>query len=211
MDGGGSQANRFKYTLWSPVYDRFARVFDRMRRRSLEVAAVLPGERVLLVGAGTGLDLEYLPREACITAIDITPAMIERLRTRARGLGVDVDARVMDGQALAFPDASFDVAVLHLIVAVVPDPVRCLREVERVLRPGGRAVVLDKFVPDDREPTLGQRLANPVMRFFGTEITRKLGAILSESRLRVAHEEPLAMNGYYKVVLLRKPNAGEAV
>lgn len=207
VDSGGSQPNRFKYTLWSPVYDRFARVFDRMRRRSLEVASVQPGERVLLLGAGTGLDLEYLPREARITAIDITPAMIERLKHRARELGMDVDVRVMDGQALAFPDASFDTVVLHLIVAVIPYPVRCLREVERVLRPGGRAVVLDKFVPDDREPTLGQRLLNPVMRFFGTEITRKLGVLMSETGLRMVHEEPLAMNGFYKVAVLCKPDA----
>jgi ubiquinone/menaquinone biosynthesis C-methylase UbiE len=90
----------------------------------------------------------------------------------------------MDGHALKFPDASFDAVILHLIVAVIPDPVKCLREAARVLRPGGRAVIFDKFVPDDQRPPLALRLPNPLTSLFGTEITRKLGPLLAESGLQ---------------------------
>lgn len=66
------------------------------------MAAIQPGERLLILGAGTGQDSEFLPRDAAITAIDITPAMIARLEGRARRLGLSVNAKVVDGQALEF-------------------------------------------------------------------------------------------------------------
>ena len=196
---------RINYTLWAPLYDHFVRkVFGARRRRSLELLEVQSGQRLLIVGAGTGLDLEYLPPalNLSITAIDLTPAMLRRLQARARLLGLTVDTQVMDGQVLTFPDASFDLVVLHLIMAVIPEPMRCIREVARVLRPGGRVVVLDKFIPDEQRPPWLMRLLNPLTRFGGTEITRKLGPILSEVPLRIVHQEPAGFHGFMKIVLL---------
>jgi ubiquinone/menaquinone biosynthesis C-methylase UbiE len=97
-----------------------------------------------------------------VTAIDLTPTMIRRLTRRAARLGLPLDARVMDAHELNYADGSFDVVILHLILAVVPDPVKCIREVQRVLRPGGRAVVLDKFVSEGASPGFVRRLFNPV-------------------------------------------------
>lgn len=182
---------RITYTLWAPVYNLLVKpLFGQKRRRSIALLNLKPGQRVLLVGAGTGLDLDFLSPDAHIVATDLTPAMIRRLQRRAAQLGLNVDARVMDGQALDFPDASFDAVILHLIVAVIPDPARCLREAARVLRPGGRAVIFDKFVPDDQPPPLTLRLLNPLTRLFGTEITRKLGPLLTQANLHLTHQEP---------------------
>ena len=197
--------NRIRYTFWAPVYNLVARQLNRKRRRALEIVALQPGERVLIVGAGTGLDLDFIPPGPIITATDLTPAMISRLRRRAQRLGLPVDARVMDGHALEFPDASFDVVILHFIVAVIPDPVRCVREAARVLRPGGRAVILDKFVPDEGQPPLLLRLAGPVMRILASDVTRRLGPILAASPdLRVVQDESTGFRGFLRIVLLRK-------
>ncbi|MGE5607846.1 MAG: class I SAM-dependent methyltransferase [Bacillota bacterium] len=197
---------RFSYTLWAPVYDLIVKpLFGPKRRRSIELLDLKAGERVLLVGAGTGLDLEYLPPGPVVVATDLTPAMIARLQRRAERLGMNVDARVMDGHALKFPDASFDAVILHLIVAVIPDPVKCLKEVARVLRPGGRAVIFDKFVPDDQRSPLVLRLLNPLTSLFGTEITRKLGPLLAQAGLRSVREEPAGVGGLLKIALVRKP------
>ena len=195
---------RICYTAWSPVYNRLVAPFNAKRRRSLELANPQPGERVLIVGAGTGLDLDHLPPGLSVSAIDLTPAMIFRLRRRAGRLGLAVDARVMNAQALDFPDASFDLVILHLILAVLPDPVRCLQEVQRVLRPGGRAVILDKFVKEQGTPPLGLRLLNPLMSLFGTQLTRRLPPILAATNLRVIHDEPATKSGYFRIVLLEK-------
>ena len=195
---------RFCYSLWSPFYDILVRGFVGWRRRSLELVDLQAGERVLIVGAGTGSDLQFIDPGPKITAIDVTKAMLRKLRRRARRRGLTVDAQVMDGQAMDFADGSFDVVILHLILAVIPDPVRCARESARVLRPGGRIVILDKFVADDRRPPLVLRLVNPVLKALGTNINRKLGPILEGTALRIVRQEPAGLGGFFKIVLLRK-------
>ncbi|HWI60693.1 MAG TPA: methyltransferase domain-containing protein [Symbiobacteriaceae bacterium] len=195
--------NRIRYTVISPVYDSFVK-FGRQRRRSAELLDIQPGEKVLILGAGTGADLPFLPEHAEITAVDITPAMLERLRSRAAGLGRRVDARVMDGQALDLPEGQFDVVILHLILAVIPDPIACIREAERVLRPGGRAVIFDKFLADGDRPSLGRHLLNMVANFVATNINRQLGPILGATALQVEHQEPAGWGGVLQTVVVRK-------
>lgn len=198
--------NRVRYTLLAPLYDRVAG-FRPQRKRSLEVLDARPGERILIDGCGTGADLAFIPAGVEVTATDLTPAMVQRTRHRALILGRPVDARVMDAQALGFPDAAFDAVVLHLILAVVPDPVAAVREAARVLRPGGRAVVFDKWVPDDADPSLGRRAANVVARVVATEITRKLGPLADAAGLKVEHRESIGRGGFFSIALLRKPPA----
>jgi phosphatidylethanolamine/phosphatidyl-N-methylethanolamine N-methyltransferase len=196
---------RITYTFWAPGYDFFAWIFRRRRVRAIQLLALQPQERVLIVGAGTGLDLPLLRRDLHVTAVDLTPAMIRRLTMRAARLGLPLDARVMDAHELDYADGSFDVVLLHLILAVVPDPVKCIREVQRVLRPGGRAVVLDKFVPEGASPGFVRRLFNPVAQFFFTDMTRKLGAIIQAApALRVTHDEPAGWGGFFRIALLQK-------
>lgn len=195
---------RLCYTLWSPFYDLLVLWFSAWRRRSINLADLKAGERVLIVGAGTGLDLEFIASGVSITAIDVTPAMLWRLRHRARRLGREVDVRVMDGQALDFPDGIFDVVILHLILAVIPDPVRCARESARVLRLGGRAVVMDKFLADERPVPPVLRLINPLLKVLGTNVNRRLGPILEGSGLRIVHQDAVGPGGFFKIILLRK-------
>jgi phosphatidylethanolamine/phosphatidyl-N-methylethanolamine N-methyltransferase len=195
--------NRLRYTLWAPLYDRAVR-FGRQRRRSVGLLELRPGERVLIVGAGTGADLPFIPEGVDVVAGDITPAMVARIRRRAARLGREVRAEVMDGQALPFPDAVFDAVVMHLIVAVIPDPAACLREAARVLKPGGRAVVFDKFVPDAGRASLVRRAANVVARVVATHLTRRLGPLLEGTGLVVEHREPAALGGAFEIALLRR-------
>ncbi|HOB76118.1 MAG TPA: methyltransferase domain-containing protein [Phycisphaerae bacterium] len=207
MTGLRTSWKRVTYTACAPVYNLLVWPLSRMRRASIQRLDLRPGEKVLIVGAGTGLDLDYLPSGTDITAIDLTPAMLARLRRRAERLGLAVNARILDGHTLDFPDNSFDAAILHLILAVIPDPVRCVREVARVLRPGGRAVIMDKFIPDKkRTPAIAQML-NPVLDFLGTNVSRKLGPILAGSGLEVVRDEPAGFFGYFRIVLTEKTRA----
>ena len=196
--------NRIRYTLWAPFYDWVVR-FRRQRQRSIGLLDLQPGERVLVVGAGTGADLPYIPEGVEIVAIDLTPAMVDRIRRRATRLGRAVDAQVGNAQAMEFPDASFDALVLHLILAVVPDPTGAIREAERVLRPGGRAAVFDKWVPDDRRASLPRRMLNLLANLLATDVTRQLGPLLARTRLQVERREPAALGGAFEIALLRKP------
>jgi ubiquinone/menaquinone biosynthesis C-methylase UbiE len=199
--------DRIRYSIWAPVYDALARVagFDEARRVSIERLRLETGDRALIVGAGTGLDLEFLPSGVEVAAIDVTPAMLRRLERRAAAAGRSVTARVMDARDLAFPDASFDGVVMHLILAVMPQPERGLREAVRVLKPGGRIAVFDKFLRDDERPSVKRRLLNLIARPLFTDINRRLGPLVTGTEATIERDEPVAFGGAYRVATLLKP------
>jgi ubiquinone/menaquinone biosynthesis C-methylase UbiE len=199
--------HRVRYSLYAPFYDLFAAnpVYRRGRARSIAMAQLAPGERVLLAAAGTGLDLELLPRGIEIAAIDWSPAMLERLRTRAARLGLQVDARLMDAARLEFPDASFDCVLLHLALAVVPDPAAAIREAARVLRPGGRVAIFDKFLGDGARPSPLRRAANAVTGLIATEINLQLGPLLATAGLELRGREPAGFGGLFVAARAERP------
>lgn len=197
--------NKFRYTLWAPGYDLVGRVFDDSRQRSVESLEIHPGDKVLIIGAGTGLDLPYLPADCEITAIDLTPSMLEKLGKRANSLGLKVEARVMDGQSLSFDPATFDKVILHLILAVIPDPYSCIREAYRVLKPGGEAVVFDKFVPTGKKISWRRRFSNFFANIIASDLTRYLEDILDKSGFRVISDQPAGWKGNFRLVKLVKP------
>jgi len=191
---------RLRYTIWAPHYDRVTK-FHAERRRSIALLGLQPGEKVLIVGCGTGADLPFLPDDVAVLATDYTPAMLDQARARARP---NVQFRPMDGRALDLPDGSFDAAILHMVLEVVPEPTRCLAEVGRVLRPGGRVAVFDKFLPDGARPAWPRRAALALLDTVFTATNRQLSEILAASRapLDVVHDEPAG--GSYRYVLLRR-------
>lgn len=196
--------NRGVYAVWAPFYDVLVRMLEEKRRYALQLASLNGGEKVLIIGAGTGLDLPYLPPDCEITAVDITPAMTKRLVQRADKLGLRVDCRIMDAQCLDIPDESFDVVILHFVLAVIPDPTRAIQEAARVLKPAGRVIILNKFVPDDSRPSKLTRFVNLGVRLVATDITCSLGPLVTASGLQRKHEETLGVGGFFKVAILEK-------
>lgn len=199
--------NRFRYSLYAPIYDPWvgrAPVFTRGRRKAHALAAIQPGETVLLVAAGTGLDLPLLPPGVRVIAGDIAPGMLRRLRSRAAQLGLDVRVTEMDAARLPLPDASVDCVLLHLALAVVPDPVAAIREAVRVLRPDGRISVFDKFLPDDRRPSLLRRLVDVVANVIATTVNRQLGPLAQAAGLRIVTREPAGLGVLFVAARLEK-------
>src|SRR5450759_2427618 len=96
------------------------------------------GPRILEIGVGTGKNMPYWPSDAQMTAIDLTPGMLDIARQHAKNLDVSADLRLGDAQALDFPDASFDTIVATFVFCSVPDPVLGLRELSRVVQPNGQ-------------------------------------------------------------------------
>jgi len=133
--------NRTRYRLYAPVYDVVARPLEAGRQRAIERLDLGPDDRILILGSGPGVDLEHLPPDSHVTAIDAAPEMVERTAARAEALGRDVDARVGDAQNVSLPDDSYDAVLLHLVLSVVPDPHAVAAETARVLRTDGHVSI----------------------------------------------------------------------
>ena len=193
---------RRAYTIWATIYDPLTRFLRASRRRSIGLLDLRSWDSVLLVGCGTGPDFEFLPRETACTAVDLTPAMLRRAAAKVGDRRIRLEE--MDAMDLRFPDATFDKTILHLILAVVPDPVRTLREAERVTKPGGHLVVLDKFWNRGHRPPLPLRLASAVFGRYVTAVDRNFHTILARTSLEVLQEVPIGFAGLYHAYLLKK-------
>jgi ubiquinone/menaquinone biosynthesis C-methylase UbiE len=193
---------KHSYTLIAPFYDAaIARVTHAPRARSLNALPSEPG-RVLLAGVGTGLDLPHLPAQHHYVGLDLTHAMLRRALPRASH--VDFTPVQGDAQHLPFADASFDSVVLHLILAVVPEPAYCVAEIERVLKPGGQALIFDKFLRRGQAAVL-RRMINPVVRRLATRLDVVFEDVLSAAPgLSLEFDEPALAGGWFRMIRLRK-------
>jgi ubiquinone/menaquinone biosynthesis C-methylase UbiE len=152
------------------LYDRQASRYDRMI--AVVEALLFGGGRqwacgrasgeVLEVAVGTGRNLAIYPADVRLTGIDLSPRMLDRARDRAAALGRDVDLRVADAQDLPFADAVFDTVVCTLGLCSIPDERAAVREMHRVLRPGGRLLLLEHVRSPIRAVRIGQELVEPL-------------------------------------------------
>ena len=194
---------KHSYTLIAPVYDAIIRrPLAATRRRSL---AALPADkpcRILVDGIGTGLDLPHLPSLHEYVGIDLTAAMLRRAQARIGPL--DASLVQGDSQRLPFRNECFDHAILHLIVAVVPDGTAVLQEASRVLKTAGRIFLLDKFLRrGERAPA--RRLLNALTRHIATRTNVVFEQVVEKvPQLRVVRDEPALLGGWLRLIELRK-------
>jgi SAM-dependent methyltransferase len=134
--------------------------------RSESLAQV--GGAVLEIGFGTGLNLPHYPESVRrITTVDPNPGMGRRARPRIAASGIVVEERVLSGEDLPFADAWFDCAVSTWTLCSIPEPHRAVREIYRVLKPGGRFFFLEHGLGADPRVRVWQRRLNPIQRRLG--------------------------------------------
>ena len=197
--------NRFIYRLWAPVYDSTVnRLFMPGRKRALELLDLQPRERVLIVGVGTGADLPLLPAAVEATGIDLSPEMLAKARLKLGRCAASVKLIEGDAQVLLVDPASFDAVILNLILSVIPDGGACLRSALHALKPGGRAVVFDKFLPEGQEPSPVRKLLNFFSTLLGTDINRRMSDLMKDLPCVMTRNEPGIAGGMYRVILLNK-------
>jgi len=191
----------------APRYDRRISFYEKVLfsgdRRW--VCSQAEGE-VLEIGVGTGRNLEHYPPGVRLTGIDISPPMIDIARQRAGQLGRDIDLRVADAQALDFPDQSFDTVVCTLSLCSIPDDRQAVREVSRVLRPGGRFL----FVEHVRSPVLPVRVVQRAIdgiavRTQGDHLVREPLEHMQAENFRIERIERLRW-GIVERGVARKPS-----
>jgi ubiquinone/menaquinone biosynthesis C-methylase UbiE len=141
--------------------------------------------RVLFLAVGTGLDIQFFPPRQEVVALDISPRMLERSRPRALKYEGKVSLVQADAHALAFPDHSFDQVFTSCTFCSVPDPVRGLRELRRVLKPGGELRMFEHTGSRWFPFSLMLHLMNPVTRRFGPELIRNTPRNVQRAGFRI--------------------------
>jgi phosphatidylethanolamine/phosphatidyl-N-methylethanolamine N-methyltransferase len=174
------------------VYEKLAVVYDWVfgptlhagRLQAFQRMATSPGDRILEVGVGTGINLSLYPRDCNITGIDLSESMLEKAHERVAEKGMrNVRLQQMDASRLTFPDDAFDIVYAPYLISVVPDPVQVALEMRRVCRPGGRIIILNHFRSPNRLMSWGERLLSPFTIHIGFKSDLDLPAFLAQADL----------------------------
>ena len=167
-------------------YDRIAPYFEMMEAMMeglffkswrKKLWSKVEGHHILEVGVGTGKNFEYYPPGARVTAIDFSPAMLKQASQKKAQKAVKVDLDLMDIQSLAFADSSFDTVIASFVFCSVPQPLKGLKELHRVCKPGGQVLLLEHVI--STKPFLAK-----VMNFFNPIILILVGANINRNTLR---------------------------
>jgi len=146
--------------------------------------------------------MRHYPKEVMVTAVDRNRCMLERARQRARACGFSADLQVMDVHHLGFPDSSFDSVVATLVFCSVSDPVSGLRELGRVVKPGGYIYLVEHMRAD--VPWLGRLMDGfdwIVGHFSGERFARRTVENVRLAGLKVERVENLVPTGIVKLVV----------
>lgn len=180
--------------------------------------------RTILVAVGTGKDFKFLPPGLDVVGLDVSPRMIEKARGRAERYSGRVELRVGDVQCLNDAASSFDTAITACTFCSVPDPVRGLRELLRVLKPQGRLLMYEHVRSQVRDVGLLLDLLTYLTRRIGPDLNRDTVANVRRAGFRIVREEnvffdivkaieaikPLEERGVVPPALSAEPRGGSA-
>jgi phosphatidylethanolamine/phosphatidyl-N-methylethanolamine N-methyltransferase len=191
------------------VYDKIAKVYDLTfgptlhpgRLIALERMSIKPGDKILEVGVGTGINVALYPEHCHVTGIDFSALMLEKAHERVVKKGVtNVRLQEMDAANLTFADDSFDIVYAPYVISVVSDPVRVVNEMRRVCRPGGKIVILNHF--RSRTPVVArvEQAISPFTVHIGFKADLDLPGFLAQSDLKPISIEKVSFPPIWSLV-----------
>jgi phosphatidylethanolamine/phosphatidyl-N-methylethanolamine N-methyltransferase len=194
------------------VYDKLATVYDVFfgpilhpgRLLALQRMDIQPGDRVLEVGVGTGISSALYPHTCHVTAIDFSASMLAKARGRVSRKGLHhVTLMEMDAAALTFADESFDIVYAPYLVNCVSDPLKVVREMQRVCKPGGKIVFLNHFRSTNWFMSRFDRVLTPLTVHIGFKSDLDLPGFLAQTGLQPVSIEKV-ISGLWSLVICRR-------
>lgn len=195
------------YNWYSRFYDQlFGKVFESGREMAPSLLNLFPNAKLLEVGVGTGLSLQYLPPDIEITGIDLSQKMLDVAHRRVAHDGFQhVKLLKMDATHLDFPENTFDRVLAAYFISVVPEPVKVVREMMRVCKPGGYLVFLNHFHGESPIKRAIEKLISPVCYRIGFKTDLDLHQLMRETGLEIERLERIDFAGHWKAVRCVNP------
>ena len=190
------------YEYLAPVYDyTIGLALHPGRVDAIQRIEIKPGDRLLEVGVGTGVNAALYPRSCNITGIDLSSSMLDKARRRLARKGVrNVRLLEMDAANLKFADDTFDIVYAPYVISVVPDPIAVTREMFRVCRPGGRVIFLNHFRSHSRLGAWLEHIIAPFTLYLGFKSDLDLPAFLVQAELKPVSIEKVAIPRIWSLV-----------
>ena len=204
MEDKATTQTQIRYHRIAPAYDLMEVIVERtaFSRWRTRLWSQVEGERILEVGVGTGKNIPYYPTGIRVTAVDLSDKMMQRAQRRAGRLTAEIDLSLVDAQRLAFADATFDAPLATFVFCSGPDAVLGLRELARMVKPGGRIILLEHVRVD--KPVIGDimDLLDPiVVRLMGPHINRTTVENVRNTGLEIKQVVELAPEGLVKLIV----------
>jgi phosphatidylethanolamine/phosphatidyl-N-methylethanolamine N-methyltransferase len=195
------------------VYRKLAGVYDVLfgpilhpgRLIALSRMDIAPGDRILEVGVGTGINAPLYPRFCRVTGIDLSASMLQKAHERVSRKGLrHVRLREMDAAQLKFPDESFDIVYAPYLVNCVSDPLKVVREMRRVCKPDGRIVILNHFRSTSPFMSRLDKALSPLTVHIGFKSDLDLPGFLAQTGLQPLSIEKVSVPRLWSLVICSK-------
>ncbi len=193
-----------KWDLYSYIYDFILKIVGRKRQNLFRQISFPKQAKIYVAGCGTGLDFQFLPQDCELTATDFSVQMLKKAKINTALLGLN-NAQLSQQRAEIsdLADNSQDVVILHLILAVTDNPQALMNEAFRIVKPDGKIMIWDKFLPDNQQASIVRKLINIIARPIATSINLQLAPLLANLPHQILFEQS-HFAGLMKQVILTK-------
>ena len=192
------------YDIWSWFYDHtFGSLVRRRQQRAVQQLHARPGDRILDIGVGTGMLLPLYPKDVTVVGMDLSSGMLAKAAKKRQELGLKHCGLVRaDAMLPPFADASFDHIVITHTISVVSRPDRLIQWASRLLKPGGRVVLLNHFRSTHPIVAWFEKVLNPMFVKIGWRSDLPLEDVLRGEDLHVEYRFKLRLVDLWQIVVL---------
>ena len=192
------------YDVHSGFYDQtFGRLVKRCIERAISHMDIGPTDRVLDLGIGTGVSLNYYPDRGRIVGVDLSGGMLRECRKKIRERNLS-HATVFQADAMRLPfgDNTFDAVFISHVISVVSDPYNLVREAQRVAKVGARIIILNHFQSTNRVIALLEKWASPICTKLGWRSDLALQDLVRRTGLEIDYRYKLRAIDLWETVVI---------